>query len=99
MKRRVHKYPLVIDGKATIESPFGARLVHIDVQDNKPFIWLEVNEDNRPSKRYFHSVPTGALIPDNTGKCHGTYQWDQYGKTMVCHVYEEYTSENALVME
>jgi len=50
-----------------VEMPIGAKILDIQMQNNELVIWALVNPDNKTETRFFHSYPTGAVIPGDPG--------------------------------
>lgn len=79
----VYKYPLTLSPSQTIEMPYGANIVHVHEQDNRPCLWAEVNTSSPIIERTFCVVATGEDVP--MGARHvGTIHIDW----TVWHVYE-----------
>jgi hypothetical protein len=72
-----------------VQMPWGARVLHVGVQQDKVCLWAEVNPDNRLCPRKFYSVGTGfGTVPRGdiakflgTVQCNGGFVW---------HIYEEH---------
>lgn len=67
----------------SIGVPKGARVLCVQLQNNKPTLWMEVNPTNPEERRHFVTVPTGDGVP--TGKYIGTVQ---FSNGLVFHTYE-----------
>jgi hypothetical protein len=83
--RQVFKYYLPIHGLTGMPVPMGAQVVHVDEQDGKVTIWMEVDPDAPRRERVFFSYFTGEDINPWDVYC-GTAKLDD-GKLLV-HVYE-----------
>jgi hypothetical protein len=81
----VYKYELHPD-TSVVSMPEGARILHVDVQDNRPYIWALVDPTLRHVGRKFAVVGTGQQF-DATDVVHvGTFL--MYGGDLVWHVFE-----------
>lgn len=74
--------------EATIEMPVGSKILDVQVQFDKPCIWVLVNSDVtvKKVKRRFICYGTGHSIPDYPGEFIGTFQL--HGGGLVFHLFE-----------
>ena len=91
MKKRIWKYPLLINSYQVYKMPKGTEILSLQMQDGKPCIWALVsipqNAKLETEFRYFRTLGTGQQLDDHfTGpyKFIGTYQDDPF----VWHVFE-----------
>ena len=76
MSKRIYKY------RVDDRTPKGAKLLHIDMQDGFPTVWLEVNTLRQLTENRYYCFPTGGLVPE--GYRHlktlfdGPYVWHIY---------------------
>lgn len=63
--KRVYKYPLTITDFVTISMPIGAKILRVDVQNEKPYIWALVDPDAVKETRCFRIAGTGHEIEDD----------------------------------
>lgn len=82
---RIYKYPIPIEDNITIELPEGARVLTVQIQKGKPYIWAKVDPNAPKIKRYFKLFGTGHQI-SNTNKYIGTFQI--YEGDLVFHLFE-----------
>lgn len=86
--RTIYKYPLaIVDNAQSIRAPAEARVVHVDNQNERPTLWMEV-DDSRPNERrtFVVVVGTGAPVPAEPAAHVGTVL--TAGGGYVWHVYE-----------
>lgn len=69
----------------TLMMPTPAKVVHVEMQHDKPEMWVELNPDNPTFPKTFSIVGTGHDIPVNAQHC-GSWQMD--GGRFVFHLYE-----------
>ena len=85
--KAVLKYSISMEPEQVIQCRKPSRIVHVGVQDNKPFVWVEeeMSLDNIYPKAIY-IVPTGGtpFIDDSMRYC-GTFQLPS---GFVGHVYE-----------
>ncbi len=91
--KKIFKYPLQTMDDQLIKMPAGAVVLTIQVQQDVPCIWAEVDPVAPIIKRRFLTVGTGHPMPDvDSAHYVGTYQIQ--GGALVFHVYtdrKEYT--------
>lgn len=83
----IWKYPLVIRGAQEIEMPIGAQFLCVQVQQDKPCIWAQVDPDAGAAVYQVFLVGTGHEVETQVSKRArylGTVQMP-YG--LVFHVY------------
>jgi hypothetical protein len=62
--KTVYKYPIPITSeKFSLQLPFGFKVLRIGFQNEKLFMWVEVNKDNHPVETRFLIFGTGQDIP------------------------------------
>ena len=84
--RTIYKYQL--DGiRTTIDVPFGAKALTVQVLHNGPTLWMLVDTSNTLVSRTFVMCGTGYDVPENIGEYIGTFQ--EKGGLCVAHVFEE----------
>jgi hypothetical protein len=86
--RTVHKYvlPNVRNAIPTFE---GAKLLHVDVQNERITLWAEVETNNRECLRIVHVVGTGHPIPSTRTRTAYVGSVLVEDGEFVFHVYEE----------
>ena len=85
---KIFKYELSVIDRQHISLPYGAKVLSLQVQRNKPYIWVLVNPHSTFfTKHTFITVGTGheALIDDT--EFLGTYQLSE--GALVFHVFKE----------
>ncbi len=71
----IWKYPIPIEDSFEIEMPQGARVLSVDTQDGKPYIWVLVNTSSPKGLRPFRLLGTGHPSDDvGTSRFVGTFQ-------------------------
>lgn len=85
MMRTIYKYPLTSqDSQVDIQMPIGAEILHVDIQNGVPCLWVKVNPRGTPERRRFRIVATGEPFQDDRLKYLKTFQDPPY----VWHVFE-----------
>lgn len=86
--KKIWKYELpTVAGSTSIEMPFGANILTVQEQHNKPCLWIEADTSAGMRAKYFTLVETGKVKDPEYGyKYIGTVQLD--GGSYVLHVYE-----------
>ena len=59
---KIFKYEVEIDTSFSIKMPVNSKILNFHVQNNIPYIWVLVDEDNPLRERYFSIVGTGEEI-------------------------------------
>ena len=72
------------DDGASVEMPFGAKILDIQFQNELLYAWAEVDPKAAPENRLFRILGTGHPMPDEELKHIKTVQQDVY----VWHIYE-----------
>lgn len=90
--KTIWKYELSI-GPTLLDVPKDASLLTVQIQNEKPCLWMGVDPDAECVRRTFHVIGTGHPIVDlyNTLKYVGTFQL--HSGTFVGHVFEEVALE------
>lgn len=85
--KTIWKYELQITDEQGVEMPFGAEILTVQEQFDKPCIWCLVDCDAKKALRKIRIVGTGHPIePEFEGKYVGTFQ--VYGAGGVFHVFD-----------
>lgn len=85
--KTTHKYA-IDPAFDTVEMPKGAKVLTVQTQDNKPFIWALVDANAREfEERKFVPYGTGHLLPDEPGTYIGTFQLN--GGSLVFHLFDQ----------
>jgi hypothetical protein len=78
--RTTHKFPITQHN--ILYFPLLARVLFAGVQDDKPYMWVELDPENSNAEREFRIYGTGHTIPDEGFWCasfqHGAYVWHLY---------------------
>ena len=72
-----------------VTMPKGARIIHVETQQNRPCFWAEVDTEAEAEERFFETFGTGHQMPTDMGleREHvGSFLLD--GGTLVFHLYE-----------
>jgi hypothetical protein len=59
MTNVIYKYPLQIERKFRIELPLGAKILSVQLQDDKPMLWAQINPEAMTEYRHFRVLMTG----------------------------------------
>lgn len=84
--KTVWKYPLAESGRQHIQIPKEGKILTVQVQHDKPYLWIEVDTTKQTEARIFQTFGTGHPLPEYPGHYLGTFQI--YNGTLVFHVYE-----------
>lgn len=85
MNRAIFKYPLDVTDEQTVNLPFGAKVVHVGMQNDKMYLWAEVDpksKDDTPVT--FRIFGTGHPMPEANIQHVGTV----FDGPFVWHVYQ-----------
>lgn len=80
----IWKYELQLASLNNLEMPLGAKVLTIQVQNGKPCIWAQVDENNTKELRTFRIYGTGHTMLDENLIYIGTWQDGIY----VFHLFE-----------
>ena len=85
--KTIWKYPMPLEDEITFDMPKGARVLSVQVQAGKPYIWAVVDPAREREQRFFSLRGTGH--PDNGAgdmRFIGTFQLA--GGGLVFHLFE-----------
>ncbi len=85
--KTIHKFTLEVTDNQFVKMPKGAKVLAVQMQNDIPCIWAEVNTDNEIVSRCFEIFGTGNPIHEDMGvqrEYIGTFQQ----RTFVWHLYE-----------
>ena len=82
----IWKYELNLHGITTIQMPYGAEVLCVQPQHDKPVIWAVVDRRVKTESRSFEMITTEAEYYDERKKYIGTVQTD--GGCYVAHLFE-----------
>lgn len=86
--KKIFKYKLETTDKQTLSIPEGAEILSVQTQEDKPCIWVLVDDGNVKIDRQFYIYGTGhSITSPETKKFIGTYQ--VCGGMGVFHLFEE----------
>lgn len=87
MRRTIWKYE-VMPGVFDLNMPAGARVLSVQVQRGKPYIWALCCPDNEIEKRRFCALGTGHACPEDieSARFVGTFQFED--RALVFHLFE-----------
>lgn len=83
---RVFKYELPVGDEVSIDMPRGAEILHVDVQNHRPYLWARVDASAPPEARHFRFAGTGHTLDDRVGKHVGSFLME--GGHLVFHIFE-----------
>lgn len=81
----IWKYELEIVDDQSVNMPFGATILTVQVQNDIPCVWALVEPSNSAEPRAFHIAGTGHPF-DGGGKYVGTFQL--HDGALVFHVFD-----------
>lgn len=85
--RVIYKYPVELFGWTEVPCPPNSRVLHVGVQNNLPFMWLERTRLADASTTIgTYVVTTGGTVPPFCEYA-GTFTLDDGGSPFVGHVY------------
>lgn len=84
MTKTIWKYEIFPE--AIIEMPIGAKILDVQEQFDKPYMWALVDKFAPKESRTFMCYGTGHNIPDDPGEYIGTFQ--MHGGGLVFHLFE-----------
>jgi len=85
--KTIHKYPVPLHGESKIAMPVHAKILHVGEQDQRIYLWAEVDPQYETEIRMFTVAGTGFHIEDHLVHV-GTVQIGAF----VWHVYEHKTN-------
>lgn len=85
--QRIFKYPIPVDDDFMLYLPKGAKILTVQTQDDKPYIWAEINDEAIENKHYFALRGTGHPLKEEGMKYIGTFQMIK-GR-VVFHLYDK----------
>lgn len=75
--KAIWKYPFEVDGEIILQVPKGAEPLCVQVQDDKPCLWMVVNPDAYLENRKFRIIATGQPFDNSSNRVFdyvGTFQ-------------------------
>lgn len=85
--KTIHKYALV--PPFILQIPMDAKILHLDSQDNFPYIWVELDTDAVYINRHFMVIGTGHPFPEHVTKKEYVGSLKLDNEKVMIHVYEE----------
>lgn len=86
MPKSIYKYPLPIEDRPELWMPRGARVLSIQEQHGKLYVWAEIDEDAPREERRFYVFGTGHRVGGGPMRFLATVQ--MAGGRFVWHIYE-----------
>ena len=83
--RTVYKYPVMLEDEWQMSMPRGAKILSLDVQNGKPYMWAAIETTRMSERRYFITRGTGHELT-RTLEFIGMFQLENMG--LVFHVFE-----------
>lgn len=83
----VYKYAIPMADSFSLHMPKSAEIIHVAVQDNKPYMWARVNPNNEPELRVFRLAGTGHTLAANVTKHLGSFML--HDESLVFHLFEK----------
>lgn len=84
---KIFKYLVPVEDRFEVELPFGATVLCVQTQQERPYIWAKVVPGHETEKRAFRVFGTGHTMPGNGLKYIGTFQL--HGGGFIGHLFEE----------
>jgi hypothetical protein len=85
----IYKYPVPIDDYFTLELPFGARPLSVQVQNGGPQLWVLIDPgERRTEERRFRLAGTGHPIEESSDFLEYISTFQLSGGALVFHVFE-----------
>lgn len=84
---RIWKWELAVIDQQIVKMPVGARILDVQMQNDKCCIWAVSDETAVEEPRHIAIYGTGPLIPDDPGRYIATFQI--HGGALVFHVFEK----------
>lgn len=86
----IWKYPLKFGDarRVVLEMPYGAKLLCLQLQNEEPCLWAQVDPTGKTVERTFAAYLTGQTLPDDPQSYVGTFQVSNAWGIFVLHVYE-----------
>ena len=81
---RIYKYPLKIEETQLVILPDNAKILTVQMVGENPYLWAEIDTEEKPRERFIHTIPTGVDF-DVHGVYLGTYQLHR--GILIYHVY------------
>lgn len=82
----IYKYELAITDNQVVQMPIDAKILTVQTQHGKPWMWALVNPEYPLVKRNFETYGTGHRVPTLGITYIGTYQVED--GSLVFHVFE-----------
>lgn len=60
----IHKYPIQMSEDFTVRMPAGAKVIHVGVQAEQPFMWAQVDTEQPERDQAFGVFGTGHKMND-----------------------------------
>lgn len=86
--KQVWKYQLKADDVFSVEMPKGAQVLHVNMQDGEPYMWVLVDPSRETEYRAFRLAGTGHDIDPVWSKYLGTFLVGSTGY-LVFHLFEQ----------
>lgn len=62
--KTIYKFKIIIADTFSLEMPFGAKILKVDIQNEEPVLWALVNTDYETHETvYFRLIGTGHPMP------------------------------------
>ena len=74
---KIYKYKLTLMDEITIHMPLGAKILHVECQQDIPCIWALVSPENRIVPHHFVMHGTGHKVSPDVGEHVGSFLMHQ----------------------
>lgn len=64
MAKAIWKYKIEARSQFFVEMPMGSRVLHVGLQGGEPYMWCEVDLEQKRFRRSFIVMPTGVDLPE-----------------------------------
>jgi hypothetical protein len=85
MPKRIWKFPLKIDRLQTLTLPTPYKILSIQMQEDRPMMWVELDDEGAPTSIEISIYGTGWEVPNDPGQYIATIVLDSAG--LVWHFY------------
>ena len=73
MTTTIFKYALNL-GRTVLDLPNGAKVLTVQMQQDTPCMWAQVDTEQAKFPHAFNAYATGEVMPDNPGQYVGTFE-------------------------
>lgn len=86
---KIFKYQIPVSDNFTLELPIGARILDVNLQYDKPFLWALIDENQKRIKmRQFAIFGTGQMIPPHIFPMVYIKTFQMHHGALIWHLFE-----------